>query len=89
MESARAQRFALRAPHSPNPSLPEGERGTRRNEHSLLLFFSLLSLGERRAGEVRVYPAGAAGVVATGAAGAFGALSVNHLSKSAWLKIVR
>src|SRR6185436_6704505 len=27
----RSNRPALRSPHSPNPSLPEGERGTRRN----------------------------------------------------------
>ena len=37
-------------PHSPGPSLPEGERGTK---SKTFLPFSLLSLRERRAGEVR------------------------------------
>jgi hypothetical protein len=46
-------------PHSPGPSLPKGEGGTWSKPS---LFFSLLSLGERRAGEVR---AGEAGTVRT------------------------
>jgi hypothetical protein len=41
-----------RGPHSPGPSLPEGERGNKFDDF-LFLLFSLLSLWERRAGEVR------------------------------------
>src|SRR6185295_3699058 len=41
-------RYALRSPHSPNPSLPGGERGSKKKP-SLRVLFSLLSLWERRA----------------------------------------
>jgi hypothetical protein len=41
-------------PHSPDPSLPEGERGIAARR-SGPLSFSLLSLRERRAGVVRAF----------------------------------
>src|SRR6185295_20180785 len=44
--------YALRSPHSPSPSLPKGERGTK-PRRTLSPSFSLLSLWERRAGVVR------------------------------------
>ncbi len=53
----RLEGGSLRSPHSPSPSLPEGERGTRGSHGSEVIppnwLFSLLSLWERRAGEVR------------------------------------
>jgi hypothetical protein len=40
-------------PHLPDPPLPRGEEGEDKTDQNLSSSFSLLSLGERRVGEVR------------------------------------
>jgi len=49
------RRRSLRSPHSPDPSLPGGREGNKKKKkvRGWFLFFSLLSLWERRVGVVR------------------------------------